>query len=134
MHFKNLKKKKKRSWQFPGGPVVRTSCFHCRRHSLISGQGTKIPKAAQCRKNKNQETFCPIKNKRVTSIYFLSVYFLHVYTYTHMHGALQKWGHITHTIFNNLFSFNIYGKHFFVTIHVFLHHLQYFKNIPWFNE
>ena len=30
-------------WEFPGGPVVRTLCFHCRGPSSIPGWGTKIP-------------------------------------------------------------------------------------------
>ena len=29
--------------EFPGSPVVRTPCFHCRGHGLIPGWGTKIP-------------------------------------------------------------------------------------------
>ena len=33
-------------WEFPGGPVVRTPRFQCRRQGF-SGQGTKIPHAAQ---------------------------------------------------------------------------------------
>ena len=32
---------------FPGGPVVRTPCLHCRGTDLIPGQGNKIPQAAQ---------------------------------------------------------------------------------------
>ena len=31
----------------PGGPVIRTLCFHCREQESITGQGTKIPHAAQ---------------------------------------------------------------------------------------
>ena len=34
---------------FPGSPVVRAPCFHCRRHGSISGpdRGTKILRAMQ---------------------------------------------------------------------------------------
>ena len=32
-------------WEFPGGPVVRTQCFHCGDPGSIPGQGTKIPHA-----------------------------------------------------------------------------------------
>ena len=32
---------------FPGGPVVKTQCFHCKEHGLSPGQGTKIPHASQ---------------------------------------------------------------------------------------
>ena len=35
-------------WDFPGGPVVRTPCFHCRGHGFDPwnpGSGTKIPQA-----------------------------------------------------------------------------------------
>ena len=35
------------SWEFPGGPVVRTQCFHCRGLGSASGWGTKIPQASQ---------------------------------------------------------------------------------------
>ena len=31
------------SWDFPGGPVVKTLCFHCSGHGSIPGRGTKIP-------------------------------------------------------------------------------------------
>ena len=34
-------------WEFPGGPVVRTQCFHCMVPGFIPGQGTKSPQAAQ---------------------------------------------------------------------------------------
>ena len=34
-------------WDFPGGPVVRTLCFHCRGTVSIPGRGTKIPRGAQ---------------------------------------------------------------------------------------
>ena len=36
----------KKSWEFIGGPVVRTWCFHCYGPGLIPGQETKIPQAA----------------------------------------------------------------------------------------
>ena len=33
-NFKNFK-----FWEFPGGPVVRTPCFHCRGHGFNPGLG-----------------------------------------------------------------------------------------------
>ena len=33
--------------EFPGGPVVRTRCFHCSGTGAIPGWGTKIPQATQ---------------------------------------------------------------------------------------
>ena len=30
---------------FPGGPVVRTPCFHCRGLRVVPGEGIKIPQA-----------------------------------------------------------------------------------------
>ena len=34
----------KTSWRdFPGGPVIKTPCFHCRDTGSIPGQGAKIP-------------------------------------------------------------------------------------------
>ena len=44
--------KKISSWEFPGGPVVRTWCFHCWGLGLISGQGNKIPQTAWCSQKK----------------------------------------------------------------------------------
>ena len=29
-------------WDLPGGPVVKTPCFHCRGIGSVPGQGTKI--------------------------------------------------------------------------------------------
>ena len=44
---------KKQNRDFPGGPVVKTPFFHCRRHGFDPCQGTKIPHATQCsQKNK----------------------------------------------------------------------------------
>ena len=34
--------KKKKSWDFPGGPVVKTSCFQSRGPDSVPGQGIKI--------------------------------------------------------------------------------------------
>ena len=31
------------TWEFPGGPVVRTRLFHCWGPGSIPGQGTKMP-------------------------------------------------------------------------------------------
>ena len=46
---KPLKYKFKRIivWEFPGGPVVRTQCFHYCGLGSIPGQGTKIPQATR---------------------------------------------------------------------------------------
>ena len=45
-------------WNLSGGPVAKTLCFHCREHRFnlgSTGQGTKIPHAAQHdQKNKNK--------------------------------------------------------------------------------
>ena len=35
------------SWDFPGGPVVKTLCFDHRDVGLFPGQGTKILRASQ---------------------------------------------------------------------------------------
>ena len=51
--------------EFPGGPVVRTQCFHCRGPGSIPGQGTKIPKAVlQGQKNKNKNKTKQNKKQR----------------------------------------------------------------------
>ena len=55
------KKKKHSAREFPGGPVVRTPCFHCGGVGSIPGQGTKIPQAVQCgqkTKTNKQKTQC----------------------------------------------------------------------------
>ena len=43
--FLKAAKKKDGSWEFPGGPVVRTQCFYCQGPGLIPGRGTKILQA-----------------------------------------------------------------------------------------
>ena len=32
--------------EFPGGPMVKTPCFHCRWHKFYPWSGSKIPLAA----------------------------------------------------------------------------------------
>ena len=61
-----------RSWdrneyerEFPGSPVVRTPCFHCRGLGSVLGQGTKIPQAAQCSQKEKK------KSMRVHFVHFL---------------------------------------------------------------
>ena len=31
------------AWEFPGGPVVRTPCFHCRGHGFDPWSGNQDP-------------------------------------------------------------------------------------------
>ena len=38
--------------EFPGGPVVRIWCFHCRGPGSIPDRGTEIPQAAWCGQKK----------------------------------------------------------------------------------
>ena len=40
-----VQKRENVSWEFPGGPVVRTWCSHCQALSSILDWGTKIPQA-----------------------------------------------------------------------------------------
>ena len=49
-----VKEKEKRD--FPDGLVVKTLCFHCKGAGLIPGQGTKIPWAVQCGKDRNTQS------------------------------------------------------------------------------
>ena len=44
------------AWEFPGGPGVRTQCFHCGSPGSISGQGIKILQAWQCGKKKKKKS------------------------------------------------------------------------------
>ena len=41
--------------EFPGGPVVRTQCFHCWGLGSIPGWQTKIPQAMLCREKKKKK-------------------------------------------------------------------------------
>ena len=41
--------------EFPGGPVVRTRCFHCHGPGSIPGWGTKILQATQPKKKERKE-------------------------------------------------------------------------------
>ena len=45
---------KRRHWEFPGGPVVKTWVFHCHGWSLVLGLGTKILQAMWGKKRKNR--------------------------------------------------------------------------------
>ena len=44
--FIHMRLQKGRQRDFPGGPAVRTPCFHCRHPGSIPGRGTKILQAA----------------------------------------------------------------------------------------
>ena len=44
-----------RSWEFPGGPEVRTRCFHCGGLGSIPGQGTRISQAARHSQKKTKQ-------------------------------------------------------------------------------
>ena len=46
--------KKTSDWEFPGGPVVRTLCIHCRGHRFDPWSG--IPEAVCAAKKKKTET------------------------------------------------------------------------------
>ena len=50
---------------FPGGPVVKTLCFHCRWHGFEPGWGTKIPHAMQ----RGQKVKINLKLKNKKNIY-----------------------------------------------------------------
>ena len=60
-------------WDFPGGPVVRTPCCHCRGPGSIPGQGTEVLQALQHSQKKrkggqrdlesDQESRCSTKAK-----------------------------------------------------------------------
>ena len=42
---------------FPGGPVVRTPCFHCRRHGFNPwwGHSSHMPRSAAKKKKRNSD-------------------------------------------------------------------------------
>ena len=44
-------------WKFPGGPVVRTQCFHCWGSDLIPGWGTKLLQATAHSQKKKQRDY-----------------------------------------------------------------------------
>ena len=44
--------------EFPGGPVVRTLCFHCWGPGSIPGQGTKIPQNVQRNQKRKKKKDC----------------------------------------------------------------------------
>ena len=48
IQFFNVQLIKTQHLEFPGGPVVRTPCFHCYDLGSIPGQGTQIPQAKGC--------------------------------------------------------------------------------------
>ena len=40
LYYKTKTALKKNHWEFPGGSMVRTSCFHCRSTGLMPGWRT----------------------------------------------------------------------------------------------
>ena len=42
------------SWDFPGGLVVRSRCFHCLGLGSIPGWGTEMLQATRCGKKKKK--------------------------------------------------------------------------------
>ena len=55
------------SREFPGSPVVKTSCFHCRGAGSIAGWGVKIPCAAG---QKKKEIFQSIPHTSIGAIFW----------------------------------------------------------------
>ena len=45
--------------KFPGGPVVRTWCFHCHGLASITGEGTKILQVGSTAKGKKKKRLRP---------------------------------------------------------------------------
>ena len=62
--------KKDKSWEFPGGPVVRTLHFHCRGPGFNPGWGTKIPQAVRHGQKKQKQ-----KQKQKNHHFHLFIYF-----------------------------------------------------------
>ena len=54
-------------WEFPGGPVVKTPCFHCREHGFSPFQGTKIAHALKHGQKKKKEMPAPLQTSCVSS-------------------------------------------------------------------
>ena len=48
------------SWEFPGGPVVRTQRFHCCGPGWKTGWGAKILQAAHPAKTNKKNEFLPL--------------------------------------------------------------------------
>ena len=46
-------------WEYPGGPVIRTYCFHCWDPASFPSQGSKILQAMWCsQKIKKRKLYC----------------------------------------------------------------------------
>ena len=54
---KKKQKTKNKPWDFPGGPVVKTLCFHCRESRVwsLACQGIKIPHAKRWGQKKKEK-------------------------------------------------------------------------------
>ena len=64
---------------FPGVPVVRTQCFHCREMGSIPGWGFKIPKATRGTPppKKNQEWMdCSRPSQRNSKVWYIMILWL----------------------------------------------------------
>ena len=46
---------KARSWDFPGGPVVKTLSFHCREQMFYSWSGNQDPTCCRCSKKQTNK-------------------------------------------------------------------------------
>ena len=59
-------RKKEKPWDFPGGPVVTTPCFHCRGVGLIPGQGTRnLHAACMAKKKKKEKEINKVRQRRL---------------------------------------------------------------------
>ena len=57
-----LKKKLQKTtpWKFPGGPEVRTPCFHCKGQGSIPSQEIRILQASRCSQKKKRRENKPL--------------------------------------------------------------------------
>ena len=98
------------SGDFPGSPVVKTSCFHCRGTDSIPGQGTKIPQTTECGKKKKSMSvlLLQLRKKKFLQPYLEErwtnyspwahslllhswEWFLHFFRLVKQYGGLPRW-------------------------------------------
>ena len=53
------------TWDFPGGPVVKTP--HCQYRDLIPAQGTRIPRAMWCGQKKEKKDLFSLSVQLISS-------------------------------------------------------------------
>ena len=81
--------------EVPGGPVVRTWCFHCQGPDSIPGRGSKIPQAAWHGQNNKKKSYLKEQQQQKlewagSRFFYLNLYILLLPSVTQNHFVCLK--------------------------------------------